>query len=273
MKIAAFIRNIFKKYENRVSVRRAREEDVEEIMGIECKVWPEEMRATREMLLSRIRTFPEGFLCVIKNGKILGFVCSEIIHYKDTKKKDFNWYNLTDNGFIAGSHNSKGDSLYGISLSALSQNKNGKTVTTALFDALGKLIIKNRLKRGIFGARIPKYFKYAENLPVEQYVFTRTKDGFFLDPELALYQALGIYPVRVIKDYFKDEKSLNYGVLVTWKNPYYKLIQSFHFLTPVLSKLWKARIYKSDELLKIGKKVKFYMDKDCNKVNKIKCSN
>lgn len=64
MKIAAFIRNIFKKYENRVSVRRAREEDVEEIMGIERKVWPEEeMRATKEMFLSRIRTFPEGFMC------------------------------------------------------------------------------------------------------------------------------------------------------------------------------------------------------------------
>lgn len=252
MKIAAFIRNIFKKYKNRVSVRRAGEEDVEEIMGIERKVWPEEeMRATKEMFLSRIRTFPEGFLCVVKNGKIVGFICSEIIYYKDTKKKGFNWYNLSDNGHITNSHNPRGDSLYGISLSALPQNST--VVVAKLIEGLGKLIIKKKLKRTVFGARMPRYYKYSKKMSPEEYIFTRTKKGFIIDPELSIYLMLGIYPVRIIKDYFEDKESLNYGVLVTWKNPFYKFIKSFPISAHLLSYFWRIKIYKAYEVFKIGK--------------------
>jgi|GEM_PF-860970 len=246
------------KMRDKIYVRQVTEKDLDEIMEIERRVWPENMRATRDMLLSRLKTFPEGFLCVVKNGKIVGFVCSEIIYYKDTKKKNFNWYNLTDNGYITKSHNPKGDSLYGISLSVLPQNKDAKLASMLIFDSLGKLIIRKRLKRGVFGARIPSYYKYAIDFPIEKYIFTIKRNGFFLDPELALYQRIGIYPIRAIKDYFEDNESLNYGVLVTWKNPYYKITRLFPFLAFLLSKIWRAKLFNSHELMKIGKSKKYY---------------
>jgi hypothetical protein len=71
---------------------------------------------------------------------------------------------------------------------------------------------------------------------------------------LALYQTLGIYPVRLIKDYFKDDRSLNYGVLVTWKNPFHKGIKLFPSLANVLSNLWQIKIYKAYEAFRVGKK-------------------
>jgi radical SAM enzyme (TIGR01210 family) len=252
IKILNIFKPIFTNNKDRVYVRSVIEQDIDEIMEIERKVWPEEMWVSKDMLSARIKTFPEGFLCVVKNGKMLGFVCSEIIYYKDTKKKGFNWYSLTDNGYILKSHNPCGDTLYGIDLSILPQNS--IIGAAKLLEGLGKLIIKKRLKRSVFGARIPRYYKYADKIPPKKYVFTRNKKGAFLDPELAFYQTLGMYPVRIIDDYFSDDNSLNYGVLVTWKNPYYKLTKFFPFLANLLSKILIAKVYKNHELFKIGKK-------------------
>lgn len=240
MKIGTLVRSIFRKHQDRLYVRSAREEDIDELMEIERKVWSEGMRVTREMLISRIRTFPEGFLCAVENGKILGFVCSEIIYYKDTKKIGFNWYNLTDNGFIAKSHNPKGDSLYGISLSIFSEDS--KFIATKLLEGMGKLIIRKRLKEGIFGARIPRYYKYYQKMSPEEYVFKRSNSGLFLDPELSFYWMIGLHPTRVIKDYFDDNESLNYGVLVIWKNPFYKITKILPFLSNLLLVIWRANV-------------------------------
>ncbi|MFA4991890.1 MAG: hypothetical protein WC569_04835 [Candidatus Omnitrophota bacterium] len=252
---------LLKRGRDNIYVRSATEADIDEMMEIERKVWPKEMRATREMFLSRIATFPEGVLCAFKANKMMGFICSEIIYYKDTKKKNFDWYNLTDNGFIAESHNPKGDSLYGINLSALPQNN--RMIPAKLIEGLGKLIIRRKLKRTVFGARMSKYHKYARDILPEKYIFTRTKKGSLLDPELSLYLTLGIYPVRLIRDYFEDKESLNYGVLVTWKNPFYKGTKLFPFLSGALSRLWRIKIYKTRELRKVGKKaVGIYIDEE-----------
>lgn len=243
---------MFKNKKEKIHVRQARESDIAEIMRIEEKVWPAEMRATKDMFISRIRTFPDGFLCAVKGKTIQGFVCSEIIKYKDTKKRGFDWYSLSDNGSITKSHNPRGDSLYGISLSVLPQTN--IRVMSKIIEGLGKLIIRKRLKRTVFGARMPKYHKYATKLTPREYILTRRRKGFLLDPELSLYLSLGIYPVRIIKDYFNDEYSLNYGVLVTWKNPYYKLIKLYPFLASALSNLWRIKIFKPYEVFKVGKK-------------------
>ena len=65
---------------------------------------------------------------------------------------------------------------------------------------------------------------------------------------------LGIYPVRIVEDYFEDKESLNYGVLVTWKNPFYKFTRLFPFIADLLNKLWRRRVYKAYDVFKVGKR-------------------
>ena len=42
-----------------------------------------------------------------------------------------------------------------------------------------------------------------------------------------------------IPNYFKDPASLNYGVIVSWKNPMYRITKNFKFMSYYLSLLFK----------------------------------
>ncbi|MCM8788003.1 MAG: GNAT family N-acetyltransferase [Candidatus Omnitrophica bacterium] len=206
---------------NKIKIRQAELEDIPQILEVERAAWGKERAATTEMFKSRIKTFPEGTLVALIGNKIVGVVVTEIVNY-DLDKNSFSWYEITDNGFIKKSHNSKGDTLYGVDLSVHPFYQN-KGVGKKLMEAVGRLVIKYNLKRGALGARIPQYHKYAEKIKVENYIQIKDKNEKESppDPELIFYQNLGLKIVKVIPNYFKDSESLNYGVLLVWENPFY----------------------------------------------------
>jgi ribosomal protein S18 acetylase RimI-like enzyme len=107
-----------------------------------------------------------------------------------------------------------------LSVHPLYQNKG---IGKKLMISVGKLAIKYNLKQGLLGARIPNYHKYADKIKVEDYVKINKNEKTNIppDPELMFYQKLGLKIVKVIPNYFDDPESLNYGVLMEWKNPFY----------------------------------------------------
>jgi len=204
-----------------IKIRQAKIEDIPQILQVEKAAWGEERAATFEMFESRIKTFPQGNLVALVDNKIVGVVSTQIMNY-DLEKNAFTWYEATDNGYIKKTHNQKGDTLYGVDLSVhpLYQNKG---IGTKLMVSVGKLIVKYNLKRGLLGARVPHYYKYADKIKIEDYVKINDKKRADIppDPELVFYQRLGLKIVKIIPNYFKDPESLNYGVLLVWDNPFY----------------------------------------------------
>jgi len=215
-----------------LQIRQAKSKDMGKILRIEKETWPEGLRATREMFHSRLRTFPEGFLCAVENREVRGFVVTEILNY-DIKRSSLSWQEATDNGYIRKTHNPSGDTLYGVSLSVSPCARKG--VAIALLEAAGKLAIKRGLKRVLFGSRIPRYHKYAAQMSADEYVSAKTRTGRYLDPEFGMYQSIGLKPLKIIPEYIRDPESLNYGILVAWENPFLDLTRLFPFWAQLLS--------------------------------------
>ncbi|XOB42334.1 MAG: GNAT family N-acetyltransferase [Candidatus Nealsonbacteria bacterium] len=208
----------------KILVRKARIEDIPQILEVEKAAWGKERAATFEMFRSRIKTFPEGILLALINKKMAGVIVTQIVNY-NFKKNIPSWYEATDNGFITKTHNPNGDTLYGVDLS-VNPKYQDMGVGKKLMESVGKLAIRYNLKQGVLGGRIPNYYKFADKISVEDYINIdeqKGKNNIPPDPELIFYRKeyFGIKIVKIMPNYFKDPESLNYGVLLVWKNPFY----------------------------------------------------
>ena len=205
---------------NKIKIRTAKIEDIPQILEVEKVTWGEGGAATKEVFESRIKIFPEGTLIALVEKKIVGVVATQIIDYNGNPK---NLYEMTDNGCITKTHNPKGDTIYGVDLSVhpLYQNKG---VGKKLLESIGKLVVRYNLKQCMLGGRVPYYYKFADEIKIEDYVnIEKQKGGNSIppDPELSFYRKFGLRVAKIIPDYFKDPDSLNYGVLLIRKNPFY----------------------------------------------------
>ena len=209
----------------KIKIRQAKIKDIPEILEIEKRAWGERGAATKEMFESRIETFPEGTLVAEIDGKIVGVVATEIVNY-DLDKNAYSWYEITDNGYIKNSHNPKGDTIYGVDLS-VAPFYQGLKVGSKLLEVIGKLAIKYNIKQGMLGGRMPGYYKYANKMSVEEYINATVetdeteKSVKPLDPEINFYKKAGLKIIKIIPNYYNDPESLNYGVLLLWKNHFY----------------------------------------------------
>ncbi len=199
-----------------IGIRQATLNDLPALQKVEEVAWPEEARASVEMIASRIKTFPEGVLCAIAGEEIVGFTCLEIIR-QSLDQIQGDWMTLADDGFIKKTHDVNGSILFGVSLSVVP--KAPKDTAFALCEAAKRLTIRKGLSWVALGSRLPRYHQFASELSVAEYVLA-TQDKRQLDPELDLYRRVGMIPIRVLPNFFPDPSSCNYGVLLAWENPF-----------------------------------------------------
>lgn len=205
-----------------MTIRQLTNYDLDDLCGLENAVWGNNMGATREMFQSRMEVFPEGLIGIYISGKLWGYI-NLIMIKRDEWQKDFSWMEITDRGFIKGTHNHKGDCLYGISFSVLPGAP--KEVPVLLVKAANKLGVRKGLQGTLFGSRVPSYHKHASSMSIEDYVKALSHKGRAIDPELHFYHQFQAEFLRHIPHYFEDPESLNYGVLIFVPNPF------FNFLT------------------------------------------
>lgn len=231
--------NLTQKIQHRVITRKANQRDVDSILKIENDAWGLNA-ATREMVFSRINTFPEGVIVAEKNNNLVGVVFTEIIDWSVYKNKDsFTWYEVTDNGLILKTHNRNGDTLYGVGLSVMNAYR-GEGIGTELLRSIARLIVSLRLKRGVLGGRVPYYHKF-NHYSIDDYLKAVDQDGNILDPELRLYKRSGLKIIKPVKNYFNDPESLNWGILLSWENPVY-ILSWIPFLAKIFEKSLKLNI-------------------------------
>ncbi|WP_078380446.1 GNAT family N-acetyltransferase [Sutcliffiella halmapala] len=181
--------------------------------------FPAELWWNEEQLRNHITLFPEGALCFEVNGVVAGSMTGLLVEY-DPLQPNHTWEEITDNGYIR-THNPNGNTLYVVDIS-VSPNFRKLGVGKWLMQSMYEIVIHHNLERLLGGGRIPGYQDHSENMTAEQYIESVLK-GNLKDPVITFLLRCGRTPVKVVENYLEDKESLNYGVLMEWKNPFRRL--------------------------------------------------
>lgn len=230
-------RNIMKK--ESINVRNARRDDIDYYLQLQAQRWEEDNRATKEQLLSRYSTYPEGMLVAEMNGKVVGMVYAMKIRSYDYDNPP-SWNEITNHG-MCDNHDPDGTIIFGVDLSTAKGV--GGLAGDKLLVGIAQLAIREGAKYGMLGGRMPGYHKYQHKMSADEYLFAKNPDGSFLDPQVEYYTGVsGLKMLKALPDYFDDPDSANYGVLLRWRNPFYgwPFPRLWGMLFPLLFKLEEA---------------------------------
>jgi ribosomal-protein-alanine N-acetyltransferase len=119
----------------KISIRNAEKEDIEGILHVEHDSFHTNIAENADTFLERIKVFPKGFLVMVIDGEITGYISSELWDYSEkinTKKFELG-HNITE------THKNDGKELYISSIGVLKKYR-GKGYGTALFSELASRI-------------------------------------------------------------------------------------------------------------------------------------
>ena len=206
--------------DHEIIIRNLQPEDIDEVMEVAALAFGDpQMAHKRKHYESHLKHFPEGQLCAVYKGKIVGSSASLIVNFDEDYGEQHTLGEISGGGFITN-HNPNGVNLYGIDIAvhpAYRQLKIGRR----LYEARKKVCKRLNLKSIIFGGRIPNYHKYADKYSPEEYVKQVEMQNIY-DPVLTFQLRNGFEIRGVIKDYWKlDDESLGYATLLEWKNEDY----------------------------------------------------
>lgn len=203
---------------HRAAIRLATVDDINDIVTLEREIWGE-AAANHHQISQRIANVPYGnIVAVHPDGRICGYTAFCMLNYDEYARQGHcSWYDLSGKG-TASTHVPGASDLFGINLGVTPWAP--KDTSMRLLGEVVREGIRARGRRGILGARMPGFHKYADRMPAHEYWKVERKPGILLDPELRFYCKFGMKPVRLVEDYFEDADSLNWGVLVEMRVPW-----------------------------------------------------
>jgi ribosomal protein S18 acetylase RimI-like enzyme len=172
----------------------------------------------RRHLQSHVEIFPEGQFCVELDNKIIGSSSSLIIKLP-TEYEVHTFSQATGNSLFT-THDPNGDSLYGADISVHPKFRR-MGIATMLYKARKDLVIKYNLRRIIAGGRLINYCNYVQKFSPEEYV-QHVLDEQISDQVLTFQLKNEFKFIKILPNYIKDSRSLNYATFIEWINPYYK---------------------------------------------------
>jgi len=202
-------------------IRNYQEQDFEGLIDVQRESFPppfpSELWWNEEQLRSHVTLFPDGAMCCEVDGKIVGSITSLLVNF-DPQDPDHSWAEITDDGYIRN-HNPQGNTLYIVDISVRPSHRKlglGKWLMNSMYD----LVLHKKLARVLGGGRIPGYHRVADQMTAEEYV-NHVMEGKLADPVMTFLLRSGRTPIRVVPNYLEDRESLNYAVLLEWKNPFF----------------------------------------------------
>lgn len=205
-----------------VEVRIIREKDIPSIISLQQESFPHMAKEgtiwNERHLKSHIQIFPEGQLVAEFEGVIVGSSSSLIVTLRPEYAQ--HTYTQITGGGMFTTHDPEGDSLYGADVSTHPEMRR-LGIATALYDARRKLAIRLNLRRIIAGGRLLNYCEYAEEMTAEEYA-KKVVSEELSDPVLSFQLKNGFRFIKILPDYLKDSRSLDYAAFIEWKNPEYK---------------------------------------------------
>lgn len=202
-----------------VVIRQMEKEDIPKIVELQKITFPsmaaEGVYWKPHQLQAHLEIFPEGQFVAEYKGKIVGS-CSSLIIKLNPEYKEHSWKEACGDSFFKN-HDSKGDSLYGADVSTHPEYRR-LGIATKLYNARKELTRKLNLRRIISGGRIINYCDYAKKMTPEEYV-KHVKRREVKEPVLSFQLKNGFKFIKILPNYMKDPRSLNYATFIEWKNP------------------------------------------------------
>lgn len=210
--------------ETGITIRNVSFDDIPKIIALQKKSFPymyaENMIWKEESLKNHIQIFPEGQFVAEYNDKILGSASSLIVDLVP-EYKEHTWTEVCGTGKF-NNHNPKGNTLYAADVSTHPDYRS-IGVGSKIYAARRDLAIKLNLQRIIAGGRLFNYCEYADKLSPDEYI-RMVLEGKIREPVLYFQIKNGFNFIKVLPNYIKDSRSLNYAAFIEWKNPEYKKV-------------------------------------------------
>ncbi|MGV2940983.1 GNAT family N-acetyltransferase [Mesobacillus sp. LC4] len=201
-------------------IRSYTKDDFEQLITVQKEAFPppfpEELLWNTEQLNNHITLFPEGALCVEIEGRIAGSITGLIVQLAKGDE-DHSWADITDNGYIR-SHDPEGNTLYIVDI-CISPAYRKLSLGKWMMQSMYETVVQLGLDRLLGGGRMPGYHQHSANMTIDQYA-EKVLQGELKDPVVSFLLRCGRTPVKPVANYLEDEESLNYGMLMEWKNPF-----------------------------------------------------
>lgn len=166
-----------------------------------------------------LKIFPEGQLCIAVDDTVVACSLSIIVDYNEFGDK--HTYQLITGDFTFSTHDTTGDTLYGIEI-FVSPEYRGLRLGRRLYEARKELCESLNLKSIIAGGRIPGYHEYADSITPRQYI-DKVKNKELYDPTLTFQLSNDFHVRKVLKNYLPgDHESKEFATLIEWNNIYYQ---------------------------------------------------
>lgn len=206
---------------NNIIIRNVTSKDISDIVELQKQSFPimakDGVIWDEHHLESHIKIFPEGQFCAELDGKIVASSSSLVISLIPDYQ-EHTWKQATAYGMFTN-HTLEGDSLYCADISTHPDSR-GLGIATMLYDARKDLAVKLNLRRMIAGGRLFNYCKYAEKMSAQEYAEKVVK-GEIKDLVLSFQLYNGFKFIKVLPNYMRDARSLNYASFIEWINPKY----------------------------------------------------
>lgn len=204
-----------------VIIRTMTKEDISKIVELQKASFPdmasEGVYWKSHQLEAHLEVFPEGQFVAEYHGKIVGS-CSSLIIKLEPEYKAHTWKEACGDSLFKN-HDPNGDTLYGADVSTHPDFRR-LGIATKLYRARKDLAIQLGLKRIIAGGRIFNYCNFAKELTPLDYV-KKVKRREIKEPVLSFQLRNGFKFIKILPNYMKDPRSLNYATFIEWKNPFF----------------------------------------------------
>jgi len=210
----------------KTAVRNYQREDFQALIAIQQESFPppfpSELWWNEEQLTSHVERYPQGALCMEINGEIVGSITGLLVDF-NFDQPNHTWEEMTDFGYIRN-HNAQGKTLYIVDICVKPSYRKldlGKLLMQSMYER----VVHDGLERLLGGGRMPGYHRHAKDLTPEQYV-EKVVAGELRDPVISFLLRCGRMPVCLVPNYLEDDESLNYAILMEWKNPFEEVAAS-----------------------------------------------
>ncbi len=203
----------------RLEIRHAALRDVDAIIELSRRVYPEEVPYTRGQVSGQINAFHEGTFVATYEGEVVGYAASTIVSERKVMAPH-TWTEITGGGY-ASQHNGNGDWLYGVEV-MVDPDRRRLRIGKRLYQARERLCVDLELKGIAFGGRMSGFRRHRRTYPEPEAYLDAVKSGDIRDSVLTFQMRNGFELVRALPRYAPDDiPAGGHAALLVWPNPYY----------------------------------------------------